>query len=103
MRPTVVVTQSLTHRCRKGTTARAAIELIAKVAANEEVYDIAVTRPKNYANKFDEANALAERFPELRPRVPKPRRLWDSEPRSTTIFEALALALVVIDRKPEAA
>ena len=46
-----------------------------------------------YANKYDEAEALAERFLEMKPWLPKRRTLWDEEPRLTIIFEALSLAL----------
>ena len=101
MRPNVVVYEKITDRWRKGDAVRAAIEAIARVAEVEPLFDIAVQAPKRYANKFEEAEALANRFPELQPRVPKPRKLWDSEPRNTTLFEALALALEVISREPE--
>lgn len=101
MRPNVVVTEQMTRGCRKGATSRAIIAAAAKVAAEEELFDIEVPRPKRFPNKFAEAEALADRYPELRPRLPKPRRLWDSEPRNITLFEALALALEVIDRPAE--
>ena len=100
MRPDVVVYEKITDRCRKGDAVRAAIEAIARVAEVEPLFDVAIPRPHRFPNKFEEAEALANRFPELRLRVPKPRKLWDSEPRNTTIFEALALALEVIGPTP---
>lgn len=100
MRPDVVVTEKLTTRCRKGQAARAATEAIARIAEDASLFDVSVERPHFHANKYAEAEALADRFPELRSRLPRRRRLWDSEPRNTTIFEALALALAVIDREP---
>ena len=99
MRPEVVVTEKITGQCRKGAKVKAIIEAIARVAAEEPLYDIAVARTRTFPNKFAEAEVLAERFPDLRPRLPKPRKLWHSEPRNTTIFEALALALVAIDNE----
>lgn len=97
MRPNVVVMEKITIGWRKGEGVRALVEAIADVAANEPLFDVAVPRPHNFSNKYDEAEWLAARFPELRPRQPKHRQLWDSEPRNTTIFEALALALAVMD------
>lgn len=61
------------------------------------VHDMAVERRQLFANKYEEAAALAERFSELAPFTPKPRRIWDKEPLNTTYFEAVALALAVID------
>lgn len=98
-RPDVVVTEKITVGCRKGEKARTIIEAIAAVTADAEVYDVSVPRPRQHANKFAEAEALADRFPALRPWLPPPRQLWESEPRKTTIFEALALAVVVVDRE----
>ena len=100
MRPDVVVTEKVTQRCRKGSAVLAVIEAINRVAVNESLFDISVPRPRNFPNKFAEAEALCDRYPELRPRLPKPRMVWDSEPRNTTIFEALALALEVVDYEP---
>ena len=99
MHPDVVVMERVHKRCRKGRSARAIIAAIATVAANAELYDIAIPRVQRFPNKYLEADHLVGLYPELRPRLPKPRNLWDSEPRNTSIFEALALALDVIDRK----
>lgn len=43
--------------------------------------------------KHDIANALAEYYPELLPRLPKARRPWDSQDPSLSIFCAAALVL----------
>ena len=51
-----------------------------------------VNRAQAYPNKYEEAAALAKRFPEIAPWLPKPRRLWDNEPTEMIYFEALALA-----------
>jgi hypothetical protein len=40
------------------------------------------------------ALALAERFPELRGRLPRVRKLWMTEDERMSIFDALAMALV---------
>lgn len=97
LRPDVVVTEKVARGSRKGEQTRKIIAAIAGMAEHELLYDVSVARPRRYKNKYDEATALAERFPELKRFVPPPRRLWDSEHRNTTIFEALTLALEVIE------
>lgn len=101
LRPDAVVTQKITKGCRKGAKTRDLIEVINTVAANEYLYDVSVTRPSSSPNKYAEAATLAEEFPALRPWVPKPRQLWESEPRETIYFEALVLALQVTDHDGE--
>lgn len=97
MRPDVVVMEKRGRSCRKGTEARANLEAIARVTADEHLFDVEVERPRRFPNKYFEAEALAGRYPELRRWLPKPRQLWAPEPKNITIFEALALALEVID------
>ncbi|MEX0957312.1 MAG: hypothetical protein WDZ83_19115 [Rhizobiaceae bacterium] len=101
MRPDVVVTEKVTMRSRKGRQAKMNLEAIVRVAERELLFDIQVERPHRFPNKYTEAEAFAERFPELARWVPRKRRLWDPEPKNITIFEALALALEVIDPPPE--
>lgn len=50
------------------------------------------------ATKAELARKLAGRFPELRRRVPGERRQWDAEDERAHIFDALALAVVVLGR-----
>jgi hypothetical protein len=45
--------------------------------------------------KNDFANVLAERFPELRRRVPEERKRWSAEDERSHIFDALALAVAL--------
>ena len=47
------------------------------------------------ATKHEIARALARRFPELAPRVPRDRARWASEDERMHIFDALAMAAVV--------
>jgi glycerol-3-phosphate O-acyltransferase len=98
-RPEVVVTEEIAERSKKGEKTRAIIAAVASLAADCEVYDISVPRPRRYKNKYAEIEALTDRFPELRERLPRQPKLWESEPRNTTVFEALALALEVLDRE----
>ena len=91
--PDVVVVENTTKAKRKGERTKAVVEAIAEVAIAARLRVVAVPRPRHFPNKFAEAAALAERFPALKPWIPRPRKLWDAEPREVVLFEALALAL----------
>ena len=43
--------------------------------------------------KHEIAATVAERFPELRPRLPRPRKPWDKERKRVAIFDAIATAI----------
>lgn len=98
-KPDVVVTERVTKPCRKGDHAKGLITTIAKVAEDHDLLDVSVPRLRAFKTKYAEARALVVRFPELRPRLPKEPRIWETEPYGTIYFEALAMALLVIDRK----
>ena len=98
-KPDVVVTERTTKPCKKGDHAKSIIAAIAKVAEDTDLLDVSVPRLRAFKNKYEEARELASQFPDLLVRVPKEPRIWQSEPFSTTYFEALALALLIIDRR----
>jgi hypothetical protein len=93
LQPDVVVTEIAVSKTRKGDNTRQLIEAMAIVAEESKALDVKVTREQSFANKYDEAAALADRYPELSPWVPRKRRFFDNEHRNTVLFEALALAL----------
>jgi hypothetical protein len=96
--PDVVATEKIASNLRKGTKAKAALEAIAMVAANNEVLDVSVAREQTFPNKYLEADAIVADYPELRPWLPKKRLFYDNEPRNTVLFEAMALAQIVLRR-----
>lgn len=100
LRPEVVVTEKTDERSRKGARTKRVIAAIAHEASEAGMYDIAVPRTRAYDNKYKEAAALAKRFPALSAWVPETRKIWKPEPKNVTYFEALSLALQVIDGKP---
>ena len=53
-------------------------------------------------NKHEIARAIAEIYPELKPRVPPPRKVWMSQDERTGIFDAAAFALAYYFEQPEA-
>jgi hypothetical protein len=51
--------------------------------------------------KHGRATLLAERFPELAPFLPRPRKIWDSEDSRMSIFDAAAFAIACFPAKKD--
>lgn len=96
MQPNVVVTERPEDASKKGDKTKHLIAAMANIAEHNYLLDVSVPRLQDYQNKYEEAAALAEQFPDLKPWLPKPREVQDNEPRATVLFEALSLALFVI-------
>lgn len=97
--PHVFVTEQVAATQFKGDNTKLLIEAVALVASEHELLDVSVPRLFAFANKYDEADALVGRYPELAGWKPKRRRFFDDEPRSTVLFEALVIAEVVMTGK----
>lgn len=95
LRPDVVVSEKVAGS-RKSKQTKEIMASVANLAAQNYVLDITVERKQEFANKYDEADALVALYPELKPWQPKRRKFYNKEPRSTVLFEALALALVIL-------
>lgn len=104
-RPGVVVTEDIRSRRKKGRKTNRVLEAIAFVAESADLLDVRVPRNSVHRNKYEEARALGERFSIIKSWVPAKRRIWEAEPRSTIVFEALGLAVQVVDgfERPSAA
>lgn len=98
-RPDVVVTQDPRSARNKGDHSIVIIEAMARTAAVNDLLHVAAPRERAFGNKYVEAEILAERYPEIAAWMPQKRRAFDNEPRNTVLFEALALAEVILDRK----
>ena len=96
LQPDVVVTEDTLGAKKKGHHTKEIIAAIADVAARAELLDVTVVREQRFPNKYLEAAALCERYPDLQPWLPYRRLLLDNEHRNTVLFEALALALVIL-------
>ena len=90
--PDVVVTEELETASHKGKHTLALIAAIARTAEHNHLIDVSVPHEHRYPNKYAEADALVELYPDLAPWKPVKRRFYDNEPRNTVLFEALALA-----------
>lgn len=78
------------------------IEAVAEFARNRGLTVATVSRkaviecfssPEERATKYKIAKWLAEAFPGLAPKLPLPRKMWESEDERMSIFDALALAV----------
>ncbi|MCP4289289.1 MAG: hypothetical protein GY792_33520 [Gammaproteobacteria bacterium] len=98
LEPTLLVSERLDPNSRKSAASKQNIRAIAGVGEHNYLLDVSVPRKQAETNKVAEARELAGRFPEIRSWVPRPRRLWETEPRYLTVFEALGLAVQVIDQ-----
>jgi len=85
----------------KGPRSRCLIEAIAEEMADAPCLDLRVRRTQRHANKYDEAAALARRYPPMASILPKPPPIWLPEPRNMGYFEALALVDAVDQTDPE--
>jgi len=100
LKPNVVVTEKTDDSSNKGEKSKLLIEAITKVTAESFLLDVAVARIKLFKDKYSEAKALAQQFPDLKAWLPKKPRIWEAEPRNTIYFEALGLALLVQPEPP---
>lgn len=99
--PDVVVTEEFRAAGRKGEKTLAIIAAMAEVADRAQVIWVRVAHDHPYRNKYEEAEELARRYPEIRAWLPPTRKFYDNEPRNTVLFEALSLADKVMRGGPE--
>jgi hypothetical protein len=101
LKPDVVVTEDCTMGCRKGQRTKSLIQSIVELASHNAVLDVSVQRPRRFPSKYEEAQVLSDRHPEVAGYLPpRKRRIFDFEPRGMVLFEALALAEQVIKGPP---
>lgn len=89
--PLLVIVPEYGERSRKGVRARALVEAVAAASDDKGIACVRAERPKPRKNKYEEAALLALIFPQLAPRVPPPRKAWDSERRGVVLFEAVSV------------
>jgi hypothetical protein len=101
LHPDVMVTEDCKRGSRKGRKAKKLIASVSALASHNTVLDVSVARPRSYPSKFEEAQALAARYPEIAGYLPThKRRNFDFEPRSMVLFEAVSLAEEVTKGPP---
>jgi hypothetical protein len=95
----IVTTQERWDRASISPHVRSLEEEILRVAANHSIAVHAISQRQvrqSFLNlgcetRYQIATSLSRIFPELLPRLPPARRLWESEHSSMTIFDAVAL------------
>jgi len=90
--PSVIVTERLTLHMRKSGQTLRNIEAIGAFAQDSAIHHVDVERVQLHANKYEEIQALTDRYPQIANWAPRKRRLWESEHPNTVLFEALSLA-----------
>ena len=105
--PSVIVVEDYTgkgsRRCRR---VGGLINDISKLASKRKIRVRSFSRVKvkqafselSAKTKYEIAMAIVNRFPELAPRLPRFRKPWMSEDYRMSIFDAMALAMVVMVR-----
>lgn len=96
LQPEIVVTEKPGPRSKKDGKTLELNAAIARTAGHNYLLDISAERVPERANKYDEAEVLAERYPEIAAWLPEKRRFYDNEPRNIVLFEALMLAETIL-------
>lgn len=93
LKPNIVVTENVGMKSRKSPKTIRRIHAVAGVAKSADLMDTTVIRKQPFKNKYLEAEALCQRYPQIKNWKPKARKLWRPESRNTIYFEALSMAL----------
>jgi hypothetical protein len=103
----LVIEDAADVSCRRRRHVKQFLRGIATVARHEGLavslvkrHEVRVTwQEHGLTRKEAVAPALAERYPELQPIVPPPRKTWMPEDARVNVFDALTLALAVRERQ----
>lgn len=96
--PQLIVTEKLSPHSRKSGRTIDLIHTVADLSDQSNAHHISVERIQTYANKYLEIEELARKHPVLANWKPPKRKLWESEDRRTSIWEALALVEAARDQ-----
>ena len=95
--PDLVVTEDPFKPTRKSGSSKDVLFALVQELTDSATPHHLVQRDQQFANKYDEAQALAKRFPAIAPWLPKTPRIWEAEPVSAIYFEALSMAVQVLE------
>ena len=91
-RPRLIVTEKLTLHTRKSGRTIRNINVVSDTAQKSDAHHVEFERLQNHDNKYQEADDLCRKYPVIENWKPRPRKPWESEPKTAVIFEALSLA-----------
>ena len=90
--PDVIVTEQLGDGSRKSGRTTEIIQTLTGVIQSKSILHVEVKRQHQYANKHEEAEALSERYLQLKPYLPNKRKIWEAEDRRMMLFESVSNA-----------
>lgn len=106
--PDLCVTELMGSNPKRGVRARTLIDTVHRLSQERRVRvhclsdrDVAHAMGWQKHRKYDRACDIAERFPELRSRLPAAPKPWIGEAGSYAMFDAMALALAALRHFPE--
>lgn len=91
LQPDIVLIEDPSEDTRKAGHSLGIIFALEKELKAQAIPHTCVRRIQNYANKYEEAKVLAERYPIMAAWLPQAPRAWEGEPGSTIYFEALSM------------
>ena len=95
--PTILACERPYGLCRKQGVNLKLLQTLVQAIMDEPIPHHLLNRQQPYRNRYEEAEALTERFPEMARWCPKQPHYPDTAPRSLVYFEALAYAVEVLD------
>jgi len=101
--PTVVVVK----KARKGTPRNAILQFIKREASQRSIPLLVITQNEVHKwfcifqarNKYEIAEVLTRIFPELLFKIPRKRRVWESEAHAMIVFDAIATGFAFWQQK----
>lgn len=99
--PSLIVLEDVPNSKRRKRAAQR-ISSVSRYAATRRIATVKILRNKvkkafgGNPTKHDIAVAIVSVFPELTPRLPSKRKLWESEREQMNVFDALSLALTAV-------
>jgi len=93
--PEVVVTERIGSNPRKRGKTLALMAAVHEAVKQSNAISVTTAKVRVHTDKYAEARALADAYPELKLRLARKPACWKTEPRRMILFEALALALRV--------
>lgn len=91
LQPDIVLIEDPQEGTRKTGHALEILLALEKDIIAEGIPHHCIQRHQRYANKYEEASALAEQYPPIASWLPKSPRIWEGEPTNTIYFEALSM------------
>ena len=94
--PDCIVTEELNADSRKHGRTPELIQAISETITKHPILHVEVRREQGFKNKYEEAEALSNRYLQLKPYLTKKHNIWQSEDRRMILFEAASNAERII-------